>query len=441
MSETAPAAKRKMPQHTKIFVGLLLGAIAGAIAQSVLPEGTANQALKDFNANWATPLGDVFLYLIFMVVVPLLFSALVNGVAEIGEAAKVGRTGLRALILTIILSGIAVGIGLGGVNLVKPGAGISDAERERLTAGINAEEAQKKAEVKAEADEPPVWGIIPKNPLKEANRALTGGILPFMFFALVFGLALAAVEPERAAPVKNFIEGLFLVSQKMVEFAMKYAPIGVFFLVFRAASSLGANAVVAVGQYVILVLAALALHMFVTYPIFLKFVAKRDPVQFFRQCREVILTAFSTSSSNATLPVALRVAEQEVGLPRKTSSFVLTVGATANQNGTALFEGITILFLAQFAGVSLDFSQQITIMGLAILAGIGTAGVPGGAWPMIGVILAKFGIPVELIGLVIGIDRILDMSRTVLNVVGDITIAACVSGMEGGGVAIPEGVD
>lgn len=441
MSETAPAAKRKMPQHTKIFVGLLLGAMAGAIAQSVLPEGTANQALKDFNASWATPLGDIFLYLIFMVVVPLLFSALVNGVAEIGEAAKVGRTGLRALLLTIILSGIAVGIGLGGVNLVKPGAGISDAERERLTAGINAEEAKKKAEVKAEADEPPVWGIIPKNPLKEANRALTGGILPFMFFALVFGLALAAVEPERAAPVKNFIEGLFLVSQKMVEFAMKYAPIGVFFLVFRAASSLGANAVVAVGQYVILVLAALALHMFVTYPIFLKFVAKRDPVQFFRQCKEVILTAFSTSSSNATLPVALRVAEQEVGLPRKTSSFVLTVGATANQNGTALFEGITILFLAQFAGVNLDFSQQLTIMGLAILAGIGTAGVPGGAWPMIGVILAKFGIPVELIGVVIGIDRILDMSRTVLNVVGDITIAACVSGMEGGGVAIPEGVD
>jgi DAACS family dicarboxylate/amino acid:cation (Na+ or H+) symporter len=441
MSETAPAGKRKMPQHTKIFVGLLLGAMAGAIAQSVLPEGTANQALKDFNANWATPLGDIFLYLIFMVVVPLLFSALVNGVAEIGEAAKVGRTGLRALLLTIILSGIAVGIGLGGVNLVKPGAGISDAERERLTAGINAEEAKKKAEVKAEVDEPPVWGIIPKNPLKEANRALTGGILPFMFFALVFGLALAAVEPERAAPVKNFIEGLFLVSQKMVEFAMKYAPIGVFFLVFRAASSLGANAVVAVGQYVILVLAALALHMFVTYPIFLKFVAKRDPVQFFRHCKEVILTAFSTSSSNATLPVALRVAEQEVGLPRKTSSFVLTVGATANQNGTALFEGITILFLAQFAGVNLDFSQQLTIMGLAILAGIGTAGVPGGAWPMIGVILAKFGIPVELIGVVIGIDRILDMSRTVLNVVGDITIAACVSELDGLGMEIPEGVD
>ncbi len=441
MSETAPAGKRKMPQHTKIFIGLLLGAMAGAIAQSVLPEGTANQALKDFNANWATPLGDIFLYLIFMVVVPLLFSALVNGVAEIGEAAKVGRTGLRALLLTIILSGIAVGIGLGGVNLVKPGAGISDAERERLTAGINAEEAKKKAEVKAEADEPPVWGIIPKNPLKEANRALTGGILPFMFFALVFGLALAAVEPERAAPVKNFIEGLFLVSQKMVEFAMKYAPIGVFFLVFRAASSLGANAVVAVGQYVILVLAALALHMFVTYPIFLKFVAKRDPVQFFRQCKEVILTAFSTSSSNATLPVALRVAEQEVGLPRKTASFVLTVGATANQNGTALFEGITILFLAQFAGVNLDFSQQLTIMGLAILAGIGTAGVPGGAWPMIGVILAKFGIPVELIGVVIGIDRILDMSRTVLNVVGDITIAACVSELDGLGMEIPEGVD
>ncbi|HAY15012.1 MAG TPA: dicarboxylate/amino acid:cation symporter [Armatimonadetes bacterium] len=443
MSETAPAAKRKMPQHTKIFVGLLLGAMAGAIAQSVLPEGTANQALKDFNANWATPLGDIFLYLIFMVVVPLLFSALVNGVAEIGEAAKVGRTGLRALLLTIILSGIAVGIGLGGVNLVKPGAGISDAERERLTAGINAEEAKKKAEVKAEADEPPVWGIIPKNPLKEANRALTGGILPFMFFALVFGLALAAVEPERAAPVKNFIEGLFLVSQKMVEFAMKYAPIGVFFLVFRAASSLGANAVVAVGQYVILVLAALALHMFVTYPIFLKFVAKRDPVQFFRQCKEVILTAFSTSSSNATLPVALRVAEQEVGLPRKTSSFVLTVGATANQNGTALFEGITVLFLAQFFGVELSIVQQVSVLMICILGGIGAAGVPGGSLPVIAMILAMFGIPPEGIGLILGVDRFLDMCRTTVNVGGDLVGTMVIARGEsatGGDVAtVPRG--
>ncbi|MBX3096536.1 MAG: dicarboxylate/amino acid:cation symporter [Fimbriimonadaceae bacterium] len=435
------AAKKKIPLPTLIFSGLIGGVIAGAIAQLTMPGGNANESLTWFNSNVATPIGDIFLALIFMVVVPLLFSALVNGVAEIGEAASVGRTGMRALFLTVVLSGIAVAIGLAGVNLVRPGDRLSEAERTTLISSIDKDAALKKADVKAETDEPPVLGIIPKNPLKEANRALSGGLLPFMFFAMVFGLALAKIEPERAAPLKNFVESLFLVSQKMIEFAMGFAPIGVFFLVFKAASTLGGTAIQSFATYVILVLGCLALHFFVTYPITLMLVAKRNPWQFLRQLREVILTAFSTSSSNATLPVALRVAEKEVGLPRRISNFVLTVGATANQNGTALFEGITILFLAQFAGVNLDLTQQMTVMGLAIVAGIGTAGVPGGAWPMIGVILAKFGIPVELIGLVLGIDRVLDMSRTVLNVVGDVTIAACVSGMEGEPVAIPEMVD
>lgn len=431
--------RNRLPRF--IFFALLAGLLSGALAQMILPGGPSNPNLQWFNTNIATPIGEIFLALIFMVVVPLLFSALVNGVAEIGEAASVGRTGLRALLLTVILSGIAVGIGLAGVNLVKPGERLSTSDREALIASINEEEARKKAAVPEVTDEPPVLGIIPKNPLKEANRALSGGILPFMFFALIFGLALSQIEPERAQPVKSFIEGLFLVSQRMIDYAMLFAPLGVFFLVFRAASTLGGSAVASFASYFVLVIVCLAIHFFVTYPLALRLIAKRNPWQFFRQLREVILTAFSTSSSNATLPVALRVAETEVGLPRRISNFVLTVGATANQNGTALFEGITILFLAQFAGVQLDLSQQLTVMGLAVVAGIGTAGVPGGAWPMIGVILAKFGIPVELIGLVIGIDRLLDMSRTVLNVVGDVTIAACVAGMEGLPAAVPEAVE
>jgi DAACS family dicarboxylate/amino acid:cation (Na+ or H+) symporter len=174
------------------------------------------------------------------------------------------------------------------------------------------------------------------------------------------------------------------------------------------------------------------------YPLALKFVARRNPWQFFHQMRSVIATAFATSSSNATLPVVLKAAEEEAGIPRRIGTFVLTVGATANQNGTALFEGITILFLAQFYGVQLDMAQQGTVMLLAIVAGIGTAGVPGGAWPVIAAILVKFEIPAEAIGLVLGIDRILDMSRTVLNVVGDATIAACVAQMEGEGVEVTE---
>ncbi|MCW5937846.1 MAG: dicarboxylate/amino acid:cation symporter [Fimbriimonadaceae bacterium] len=425
--------------HNRIFIGLLLGAVLGASAQIALPGGRQNEGLRWVNDTLMQPIGQIFVTLIFMVVVPLLFSALVLGVSEIGDAAKVGRVGLRALMMTVLLSGIAVGIGLAGVNLVRPGDGVDPARRQELLGSIDQAEAQKKASAEASAEvDPPVLGIVPRNPLLEATRALTGGIMPFMFFALVFGIALAAIEQEKAMPVRALLEGVFAVTLKIIEYAMAFAPIGVFALVFRTASILGLDAVAAFGKYVALVLVALAVHMFVTYPLVLRFIAKRDPVQFFRQIRSVIVTAFATSSSNATLPVALKVAEEEVGIPRDIGNFVLTVGATANQNGTALFEGITIIFLCQFFGIALSLQDQFTVMMLAIVAGIGTAGVPGGAWPMIGSIIVRFGVPGSAIGLVLGIDRILDMSRTTLNVVGDITIAACVAEMEGRSREVPE---
>ena len=432
---------QKKSKHGLVLWGLILGAGLGLAAQLVLTSPDQQAGLKWFNDNIASNVGNVFLALIFMVVVPLLFAALVNGVAEIGEVARVGKTGLRALAMTVVLSSIAVGIGLAAVNAIRPGEALSAETRAKLQQDMNVEEAKKRAAVAEEKNDPPVLGLIPRNPTLEATRALTGGLLPFMVFALIFGMALASIEPERAMPVKAFFEGLFLVSQKMIEFAMKLAPIGVFGLAFRSFSTLGYSVLGALGLYVLTVLGALAIHFFVTYPVVLKLVAKRNPWQFFRQLKPVILTAFATSSSNATLPIALKTAEEEVGLPRDTSSFVLTVGATANQNGTALFEGITILFLCQFVGVNLDLGQQLTVMGLSIVAGIGTAGVPGGAWPMIGSIIPRFGVPSETIGVVLGIDRILDMSRTVLNVVGDVTIAACVAQMEGQPTAIPESVD
>lgn len=434
--------RRKVPLHTKVTVSLIAGAVCGLTAQAVLVNGSKNEDLKWVNDNIMQNVGAAFLAMIFMIVVPLLFSALVLGIAEIGEVAKVGRLGLRALGLTVLLSGTAVGIGLVGVNLVRPGEIIPLEKREELRAAVNAEEATKKgaAEKTAEVD-PSVFGIVPKNPLLEATRALSGGLLPFMFFALVFGLALAGVEPEKALPVRSFLEGVFAVSQKIVEMAMVLAPFGVFALVFRTSSVLGLHALTAVGAYALTVLACLALHMFGTYPLVLKFIAKRNPIQFFRQVKDVILTAFATSSSNATLPVALKTAEEEVGLPRDISTFILTVGATANQNGTALFEGVTILFLAQFYGITLSMQDQVTVMGLAIVAGIGTAGVPGGSWPMISGVIRRFGIPAESIGVVLGIDRILDMCRTTLNVVGDMTIAACVAQMEGRPLAVPESAE
>lgn len=423
--------RRRMPLHTKILLGLVLGAIAGIVAQTVL--GADHSGLKDFVKNFAQPLGRIFLNLIFMVVVPLLFSALVLGVADIGDAKKVGRVGVRALILTVVLSSIAVLIGVVGVNLVKPGEGIDPAERARLTASYTkSEDASKSIEnsKKAKTFGETIVDLIPKNPLGSAVDALEGGLLPFMVFALFFGLAMTMIEPEKALPLKAFFEGLFAVSQKIIDIAMRFAPIGVFALVFSTASLLGFSAFQALGKYAILVLVCLAIQLFGVYSLALKALARWNPLEFFKRIQNVMLTAFATASSNATLPVALESAERDLGLPRDTSSFVLTIGATANQNGTALFEGITIIFLAQFFGVQLDLAAQLTVMGLAILAGIGTAGVPGGSWPMIAIILVKIGVPAEGIGICLGIDRILDMSRTVLNVTGDMTIAACVSAGE-----------
>jgi len=429
--------RRGMPLHTKVLIGLAVGLVAGILCQAAY--GADNEVVQSIVKNYAYPVGQVFLRMIFMIVVPLLFAALVLGVMEIGDARKVGRVGVRALILTVLLSSIAVGIGLLAVNTVRPGDGIPEERREQLMATYGSEAAQKTAEQAGEAKSvmDSLLEIIPKNPMVEANRALEGGLLPLMFFALVFGLGMASAPQEKVRTLKGFLEGVFEVSLKVIDFAMKLAPIGVAALVFGAIALLGWDAIAALGKYVAVVLVALAFHLVVVYSLALRLIAKINPLDFFRRIKGVMVTAFATSSSNATLPTALKSAEEDLHLPRDISSFVLTVGATANQNGTALFEGITVLFLAQFFGVDLTLAEQLGVMGLSIVAGIGTAGVPGGSWPMIALILMRYGIPVEAVGIVIGVDRILDMSRTVLNVTGDVTIATCVSEMEKRSAAAP----
>jgi DAACS family dicarboxylate/amino acid:cation (Na+ or H+) symporter len=424
-----PGKSGKMPLHNRILIGLALGAVVGAAAQAAL--GPDNPSLKWFVETIATPAGNIFLYLLFMIVVPLLFSALLLGVGELGDTARVGKIGLYSLLMTILLSGTAVVLGVAAVNLANPGKVISAERRAELVKQYgNPEQAAKNIEAaKKAAEDPPLLGVIPKNPFKEVNRALEGGLLPFMFFAIMFGIALASIPKAQSEPVRAFFEGIFAASQKIIEYAMSYGPIAVFFLVFRATATLGVDVFTAVGSYVAIVLICLAIHQFGTYSLVLQFIAKRNPAEFFRQMRTTMITAFATSSSNATLPTALKAATDEVKLPQDISSFVLTVGATANQNGTALFEGITILFFAQLFGVDLTLAQQLTVMGLAIVGGIGTAGIPGGAWPMITTILVMFKVPEAAVGIVLGIDRILDMSRTVLNVTGDMTIAACVTKM------------
>ncbi len=418
-----------MSNHARITIALVLGFGLGLLLQRLV--GAEDPTLTWSNKNLFEPAGTIFLNLIFMVVVPLLFSALVLGVAEIGAARKLGRIGAASLGMTVLLSGIAVAVGLIAVNVARPGGHVTPEERTRLMAAYGSAEKvadvrKKVGEAKSAADT--IAELVPRSPLQ---AAVEGNLLPFMVFALIFGIALSAVEPERALPVSNFLDGIFAACLHVISMAMRFAPIGVFALTFRAGSTLGLSAITAMGAYVAVVLVALAFHQFVVYSAVIRWIAGRSPIEFFRQIREVMLTAFTTSSSNATLPTALRVSEENVGVPRDVGNFVLTVGATANQNGTALFEGVTILFLAQFFGITLDLSQQLAVMAMAILAGVGTAGVPGGSWPMIGAIMVKVGIPLEGVGICMGIDRILDMSRTVLNVSGDMTIAACVARISG----------
>jgi len=254
-------------------------------------------------------------------------------------------------------------------------------------------------------------------------------ILAVMFFALFFGIGLLLVQTPRTAILKDAVEGVFEVAMRLIGLVIQLAPIAIFCFMFNLSAQFGWDLLAKLAAFVGVVLLALAVQMFGVFPALLKFIAGKSPVAFFRETREASVMAFSTASSNATLPTALRVAETELKLPPKISRFVLTIGATANQNGTAMFEGVTVLFLAQFFGVDLSLADQLFVMLVCILAGVGTAGVPGGSLPVIALILAGVGVPPEGIGLILGVDRFLDMCRTTLNVVGDLVAAQVISSL------------
>ena len=387
--------------------------------------------LEWWSKNIAESLGQIFLRVIFMVVVPLVFSALTLGVAGIGDVRKLGRLGVRTLMMTMILSGASVAIGLGGANLVKPGERLSDEKRTELkerfaTQPVKAVEQAKNAKSIRDS----LLDIIPRNPLQEMVGALDGsspggGMLAVMFFALVCGVAIS-ISPERTGPLVSVLEGIYDIAMVVIGWAMKFAPIGVAGLMFSLTATLGVDILQTLIWYVVTVLAALSLHMFGVYSLVVWLFAKMSPRQFFGRITEVLLTAFATSSSNATLPTSLRVAEEKLGVRRDVANFVLTVGSTANQNGTALYEGITVLFLAQVFGVELTLAQQFQVVLMSVLAGVGTAGVPGGSLPLVVLVLKSVGVPEEGIGIILGIDRLLDMCRTTLNVTGDLAVAVCV---------------
>jgi DAACS family dicarboxylate/amino acid:cation (Na+ or H+) symporter len=454
MPPTAPASRppRHRPIHAQILIGLLVGAVLGLAANVVASrpakggeqqgQRVEDSADRDGNGvddqldGWVLqvidPLGRVFLRLIFMAVLPLVFSALALGAAEIGGLGNLGRVGLRTLWFTLLLSSSAVLLGVGLVNLFQPGHHLPAERRAALKAQYAA--SANEAVAKARAAKPlkdTLLDVIPENPLQEMVGALDGsskgnGMLAVMFFALVFGLAIAR-DPTRCQTLVGWLEGLNAVSMAIIEFAMRLAPFGVACLTFAVTARLGLSLFGPLAGFVATVLLGLGIQLLVVYPLVLAWFARMSPWTFFQASAEAMFTAFGTASSNATLPVSLRVAQNNLGLPRDVSNFVLTIGATGNQNGTALYEGVVVLFLAQVFAGDLTLGQQLTVVLMSVLAGVGTAGVPGGSLPLVVVVLQSVGIPGESVGLILGIDRLLDMCRTVLNVTGDLAIAACVS--------------
>ncbi len=415
--------KRRVSLQMKMLIGFLVGLAAGLAVYMTQPGApwVAN-VMKYFTQ----PVGTIFLQLLFMLVIPLLFSALIVGISEMGEIRSLRRIGIRTLVYTVAVSAIAVIVSLVVVNLLQPGAGVDPAQAAALVEGRAGDASAIVQRGQAQPSGVDAFvSIIPGNLIKAMSD--NSAVLSVMFFALFFGIGLLLTDTPGARVLKSGFEGLFEVTMRLIMIVIRMAPLAVACFMFNLSAQFGWHLLAILSAYVGVVLLALAIQMFIVFPALLATLGRKSPVAFFRETQEAAVMAFSTASSNATLPTALRVAEDNLKLPRRVSRFVLTIGATANQNGTAMFEGVTVIFLAQFVGMELSLGQQITVMLVCILGGIGTAGVPAGSLPVVALILAMVGIRPEAIALVLGVDRFLDMCRTTLNVIGDLVAAFVIS--------------
>ncbi len=403
-----------MPLHTRMLIGFVVGLVGGILANVFAADSAW---LATFIHYVSEPVGQIFLRLLFMLVVPLVFSALVLGVSEIGDIRTLGRIGKRTLLWIVLVTGIAVTIGYLMVTTFQPGRGLPPevaAQMQTENAAIAGAKLESAANV---SGIDLLVHIVPDNPLRSAVQ---GDLIGVMFFALLVGIAIVVLRTDGTRSFLGMVQGLYEISILLIDWIIRLAPWAVAALLFTLTARLGYDVLAQLGRYVLVVSGGLAIHMLVVFPLLLKFLGKTSPRAFFKASRPAILTALSTSSSSATLPTTLMVAEENLGIPHYVGRFVCTLGATANMNGTALFEGVTVLFLAQFFGVELAFSQQIMVLVLCIFGSIGAAGVPGGSLPVIAMIMTMFGIPAEGIGIILGVDRLLDALRTAVNVTGDL---------------------
>jgi DAACS family dicarboxylate/amino acid:cation (Na+ or H+) symporter len=437
--------------HTKILLGLILGATAG-VAANIAAGGQVAEASQLLQANVPAdslraavsrtavtverlneyvmgPVGQIFLRMLFMTVIPLVFASLTLGVAGLGDVRHVGKVGSKTILYFLGTTAIAAAVGLILVNVIRPGDGLSPEIRDGLMRTYAGEASQRVAQsATTDFGIQTFVNIVPRNPVKAAADLDMLGII---FFSLTFGAALTLIPKEKAEPVIRFLDGLGEAIVKIINMAMKIAPYGVFGLIFVVTSRFGFALLKPLGLFVLTVLGGLFIHTVVNISAIVRIFAGLSPLVFFSRIRASLITAFSTSSSNATLPTNLTVAEQELRVPPHIAGFVLPLGSTMCMNGTALFEGVVVLFLAQVIGLHLSIATQIVVIVLAVLTAVGAAGVPGGSIPLLVIVLQTVGIPGEYIALVIGVDRLLDMCRTTVNVAGDMSATCVVARWEG----------
>jgi len=410
----------KLQLYTKVLIGLLAGVLFGMLAGQC--------GLSDFVLGYVKPLGSAFIKLISMVVIPLVFASLLVGTSSLNDIRKLGRIGVKTVVYYLCTTVIAICIGLLLANTLMPGAGLSEQARTKL---IQSRTEESVTPIDTDLKKPTIieilLNIIPTNPIK---AFVEGRMLQIIFFALMVGICLGLIPSEQSRPVIYFFEGVNDVVIKMVHIIMKLAPYGVFALISAVVVDFGLDVLIVLMRYSLVVLIGLVLHVAIVYSLAIKIFSKQKVRTFFRGIRPAQLIAFSSASSSATLPVTMECTEKNLGVPGEVVSFALPLGATINMDGTALYQGVSTVFIAQVYGMSLNPIQQLTIVLTAVLASIGTAGTPAAGVITLAIVLKSIGVPLEGIALIMGVERILDMCRSVVNVTGDASCAVVVASSE-----------
>jgi DAACS family dicarboxylate/amino acid:cation (Na+ or H+) symporter len=422
---------------TRILIGMVAGIALGALVRLLIPHVPGLEG----KARWVVtqlfePLGLVFLRLLFLVIVPLVFASLALGVVQLGRLDRLGPLAARTFAVFGLNMAVGVGLGLLMMNVIQPGKRLAPETRAKIEQHYAQDAAKQKdraGQVTSEVNRGPLpWlveAFLPANVLQAvtgSERSRIGDVLPLILFALLLGAAGTTLDPSRRAALQRGLDITADLMTRLVGWALRLAPYAVAAMLASTTINLGLQFFVALGWFTSGVLGVMAMHLFGTMSVLLRLLSRRRPMQFFTAIRTVLVTAFSTSSSNATLPTSIQVAREKLGVSAPTAGFVLPLGATMNMSGTALYEGCVVLFVAQVYGVSLDLAQQTLLLVLAVLSAVAVAGIPGASLPLIVGLLASFGAPPEGIALVLGVDRLLDMARTTLNVAADLVTAVIV---------------